>query len=129
MKLLLSNSALTRYSQSGAYATTTTIPLDGDLAATAQTLLAWLQAQLVEGESVSQVMMESDGQVATAYEVEVDAEGNEIQVATAFRKRLSAAVSVNAPIGSRTFAVSSEALPDELRDGLLAAWDAMEALP
>jgi len=35
MKLLLSNNQLTRYSKSGAYATTTAIPLDGDLAATA----------------------------------------------------------------------------------------------
>ena len=129
MTLLLSNNRLTRFAKSGDYATTTDIALEGDMAATAAALLAWLQGQLAEGESVSQVMMESDGQVATAYEVEVDDEGNEIQVATAFRKRLSAAVSVNAPAGSRTFAVSSEALPDELRDGLLAAWDAMEALP
>jgi hypothetical protein len=52
MKLLLSNNQLTRYSKSGDYATTTAIPLDGDFAVTAQTLLAWLQAQLTEGESV-----------------------------------------------------------------------------
>jgi hypothetical protein len=51
MKLLLSNNQLTRYAKSGDYATTTAIPLDGELALTAQTLLAWLQAQLVEGES------------------------------------------------------------------------------
>jgi hypothetical protein len=129
MTLLLSNNKLTRFSRSGDYATTTDIALEGDLSATAAALLAWLQAQLAEGETVAQVMMESDGQVATAYEVETDAEGSETQVATAFRPRLSAAVSVNAPAGSRTFAVSSEALPDELRDGLLAAWEQVEALP
>jgi hypothetical protein len=44
MKLLLSNNQLTRYAKSGDYATTTAIPLDGPLAVTAQTLLAWLQA-------------------------------------------------------------------------------------
>jgi hypothetical protein len=36
--------------RSGDYATTTAIPLDGELAVTAQTLLSWLQAQLTEGE-------------------------------------------------------------------------------
>jgi hypothetical protein len=35
--------------------------LDGELAITAQTLLAWLQAQLTEGESVGQVFLEPDG--------------------------------------------------------------------
>jgi hypothetical protein len=39
MKLLLSNNQLTRYSRSGDYATTTAIPLDGELSVTAQTLL------------------------------------------------------------------------------------------
>ena len=80
MKLLLSNNALTRYSQSGAYATTTNVPLDGDLATTAQTLLAWLQSQLVEGESVGQVFLEPDG-THSDYETTVDAEGVESQIA------------------------------------------------
>jgi hypothetical protein len=65
MKLLLSNNQLTRYSKSGDYATTTAIPLDGPLALTAQTLLAWLQSQLTEGESVGQVFLEPDGTHST----------------------------------------------------------------
>ena len=120
MKLLLSNNQLTRYSQSGAYATTTAIPLDGDLATTAQTLLAWLQAQLVEGESVGQVFIEPDGTHS-----EVDEEGN----ATNSRAKLSAAVTAHAEAGSRSVVFSSEALPAELRDGLLAAWAALDAMP
>jgi threonine/homoserine/homoserine lactone efflux protein len=40
---------------------------------------------------------------------------------------MSAAVSVTAPLGSRTFVVSSESLPEELRDGLVAAWGALSA--
>lgn len=129
MNLLLSNNALTRFARSGDYATTTDIALDGDLAATAQALLGWLQTQLAEGETVAQVMIESDGQAATGYETQVDAEGNETQVATGYRPKLSAAVTVNAAAGSRTFALSSESLPEELRDGLLAAWAQVEALP
>jgi hypothetical protein len=127
MKLLLSNNQLTRYSNSGAYATTTSIPLDGDLATTAQTLLAWLQAQLVEGESVGQVFLEPDG-THSDYETTVDAEGIESQVATATRAKLSAAVTAHAEAGSRSVVFSSESLPTELRDGLLAAWAAIESI-
>ena len=128
MKLLLSNNALTRYSRSGDYATTTAIPLDGELAVTAQTLLAWLQSQLVEGESVGQVFIEPDG-THSEYETQVDAEGVESQTVTSFRAKLSAAVTAHAAQGSRSVVYSSEALPTELRDGLLAAWAAIDAMP
>ena len=120
MKLLLSNNALTRYAKSGEYATTTAIPLDGELAVTAQTLLAWLQSQLTEGEAVGQVFLEPDGAHS-----EVDAEGN----TTSTRAKLSAAVTAHAAQGSRSVVFSSEALPAELRDGLLSAWAAIEGLP
>jgi hypothetical protein len=36
------------------------------------------------------------------------------------------AVSVTAALGSRTFVVSSESLPDELRDSLVAAWQNLQ---
>jgi len=120
MKLLLSNDSLTRYSNAGAYATTTNVPLDGDLATTAQTLLAWLQSQLAEGESVGQVFIEPEGTHS-----ELDEEGN----ATSTRAKLSAAVTAHAAAGSRSVVYSSEALPAELRDGLLAAWAAIDAMP
>ena len=120
MKLLLQSNALTRYSRSGDYATTTAIPLDGELAVTAQTLLSWLQSQLVEGESVGQVFLEPDG-----FAGEMDEEGN----ATSTRAKLSAAVTAHAAQGSRSVVYSSEALPTELRDGLLAAWATIDALP
>jgi hypothetical protein len=128
MKLLLNSDQLTRYSKSGAYATTTSIPLDGPLALTAQTLLAWLQSQLVEGESVGQVFIEPDG-THSEYETSVDAEGVESQVVTSTRAKLSAAVTAHAAAGSRSVVFSSEALPAELRDGLLAAWAAIEGMP
>ena len=128
MKLLLSNNQLTRYSRSGDYATTTAIPLDGELAVTAQTLLAWLQSQLVEGESVGQVFLEPDG-THSDYETSTDAEGVESQVVTSSRPKLSAAVTAHAPQGSRSVVFSSESLPTELRDGLLSAWAAIEGLP
>jgi hypothetical protein len=119
MKLLLSNNQLTRYSRSGNYATTTSIPLDGELAVTAQTLLAWLQSQLTEGEAVGQVFLEPDGTHS-----EQDEDGN----ATSTRAKLSAAVTAHAAAGSRSAVFSSEALPTELRDGLLSAWSAIEAI-
>ena len=128
MKLLLSQNALTRYAKSGEYATTTAIPLDGELSVTAQTLLSWLQSQLVEGESVGQVFLEPDG-THSDHETSVDDEGNESQIVTSTRAKLSAAVTAHAAAGSRSVVFSSESLPTELRDGLLAAWTAIEGMP
>ena len=128
MKLLLSNNQLTRYAKSGEYATTTAIPLDGELSVTAQTLLAWLQSQLTEGESVGQVFLEPDG-THSEYETSLDAEGVESQSVTSTRAKLSAAVTAHAAQGSRSAVFSSESLPTELRDGLLSAWAAIEAMP
>jgi hypothetical protein len=127
MTLRLANQALTRYVQRSGYAAAEQVPLDGDLGEVAASLLAWLGAQLAQGETLADVVLESSGQVATAFETQLDEDGNEIEVATAFRPTISAAVSVTAPLGSRTFVVSSESLPSELRDGLVAAWGALEA--
>jgi hypothetical protein len=123
MTLRLSNNALVRYVTRSGYAAAEQVPLDGDLGEVAASLLAWLGAQLATGETLADVVLEASGQVATAFETQTDEDGNEIEVATAFRPTISAAVSVTAPLGSRTFVVSSEVLPSELRDGLVAAWE------
>lgn len=122
MTLRLSNNTLTRYVERSGYAAAEAVPLQGDLAAVADGLLAWLGAQLAAGETLADVVIEQNGQVATAYEVSTDDEGNEVSTPTEFRNVLSAAVSVTAPLGARTFVQSSESLPTQLRDGLLAAW-------
>ena len=122
MTLRLCNSTLTRYITRSGYAAAEQVPLIGDIAAVAEGLLAWLGAQLAAGETLADVVIEPSGQVATAYEVSTDDEGNEAQTPTEFRQVLSAAVSVTAPLGARTFVQSSESLPTQLRDGLLAAW-------
>ena len=122
MTLRLSNNALTRYVTRQGYAAAENVPLVGDLAAVAEGLLAWLSAQLASGETLADLVIEPAGQVATAYEVTQDEEGNEAQTPAEFRSVLSAAVSLNAALGSRTFVQSSENLPTSLRDGLLAAW-------
>jgi hypothetical protein len=123
MTLRLANQSLTRYVLRSGYAAAEPVPLDGDLGEVAAGLLAWLGAQLATGETLADVVLESSGQVATAYETQEDEDGNDVDVATAFRPTISAAVSVTAPLGSRTFVVSSEALPDELRDGLVQTWE------
>jgi hypothetical protein len=127
MTLRLSNNSLTRYVDRQGYAAAEQVPLDGDLGEVAAQLLAWLGAQLATGETLADVVLEASGQVATAYETQEDDDDNEVEVATAFRPTISAAVSVTAPLGSRTFVVSSESLPSELRNGLVAAWGALEA--
>jgi hypothetical protein len=125
MTLRLANNSLTRYVQRQGYAAAESVPLDGALGEVAASLLAWLGAQLATGETLADVVLEQSGQVATAFETTTDDEGNEVQVATAYHPTISAAVSVTAPLGSRTFVVSSESLPDELRDGLIAAWEGL----
>jgi hypothetical protein len=127
MTLRLANNTLTRYVTRQGYAAAEPVPLDGDLGEVAASLLAWLGAQLAAGETLADVVLEASGQVATAYETQTDEDGNEIEVSTAFRPTISAAVSVTAPLGSRTFVVSSEILPEGLRDGLVAAWEALSA--
>jgi hypothetical protein len=127
MTLRLANNQLTRYVQRSGYAAAEQVPLDGDLGEVAASLLAWLGAQLAQGETLADVVLEASGQVATAFETQTDEDGNETQVPTAYRPTISAAVSVTAPLGSRTFVVSSEVLPEELRDGLVAAWGALAA--
>ena len=128
MTLKLSNNTLTRYVQRSGYAAAEQVPLVGNLAAVAEGLLAWLGAQLASGETLADVVIEPSGQVATAYEVTQDDEGNEVSTPTEFRQVLSAAVSVTAPLGARTFVASSESLPTQLRDGLLTAWAGLFAV-
>jgi hypothetical protein len=127
MTLRLANQTLTRYVTREGYAAAEPVPLDGPLGEVAASLLAWLSAQLAQGETLADVLLEASGQVATAFETATDEDGNEIEVPTAYRPTMSAAVSVTAPLGSRTFVVSSESLPEGLRDGLVAAWGALEA--
>jgi hypothetical protein len=129
MTLRLANQSLTRYVTRSGYAAAENVPLEGQLGEVAASLLAWLSAQLASGEALADVVLEASGQVATAYETTTNEDGNEIEVATAFRPTISAAVSVTAALGSRTFVVSSESLPSELRDGLVAAWGALASNP
>jgi hypothetical protein len=126
MTLRLANNSLTRYVTRSGYAAAEPVPLDGQLGEVAASLLAWLSAQLAQGETLADVVLEASGQVATAFETTTDEDGNEIEVATAYRPTISAAVSVTAPLGSRTFVVSSESLPSELRDGLVTTWSHLQ---
>jgi hypothetical protein len=126
MTLRLSNQTLTRYVQRSGYAAAESVALDGALGEVAATLLSWLGAQLATGETLADVVLEASGQVATAFETQEDDDGNDVEVATAYRPVITAAVSVHAPQGSRTFTMPSEFLPAALRDGLLAAWEALQ---
>jgi hypothetical protein len=126
MTLRLSNNSLTRYVDRQGYAAAELVPLDGALGEVAAALLRWLGLHLTASETLVDVVLERGGQVATAFKTQIDDEGNETQVATVFRPTLSAAVSVTAPLGSRTFVVCSESLPDALRDGLLQTWEALQ---
>jgi hypothetical protein len=108
MTLIFTPSSLTKHGKNGAYSFSQDIPLTGDLATVSTSLLTWLGTQLETGESVSQIVLESGGSVTMDDETS--------------RPSLNAAVSVSAAEGQRTFSISSESLPSDLRDGLLSAW-------
>jgi hypothetical protein len=102
MTLIFTPSSLTKFGRNGAYSYSQDIPLTGDLATVSTTLLIWLSSQLEAGESVSQIVLESGGSVTM--------------------DDVNAAVSVTASEGERTFSLTSESLPADLRDSLLSTW-------
>lgn len=108
MTLIFTPTSLTKFGTNRAYSVSQDIPLAGDLATVSTSLLTWLGTQLEAGEAVSQVVLESSGSITLEDETS--------------RPSLNAAVSVSAVEGQRTFSISSESLPDDLRDGLLSAW-------
>ena len=97
------------------------------LPAVASVVFILLSSQLVEGESVSQIVLESGGSVPSTFTESTDEEGNAIIIPATFRNTLNAAVSVTAEQGERTFSLSSETLPDDLREGLLSAWASLDS--
>ncbi len=126
MTLIFTPSSLTKYGKNGAYSYSQNIPLTGDLATVSTTLLTWLSSQLVEGEAVSQIVLESGGSVAATFTESTDEEGVTSIVPSTFRNTLNAAVSVTATEGERTFSLSSESLPADLRDSLLTTWATLD---
>jgi len=109
MTLIFTPSSITRFGSREGYAFSESVDLtDTPFAELPATLITWLTGQLADGESVSQVVLEETTSVAV----------DEVTL----RAVINAAVSVTAPQGQRTFSVSSEALPADLRDGLIAAW-------
>jgi len=116
MTLIFTPTSITRFGLRSGYAFTEAVDLtETPFSELPATLIAWLTGQLAEGESVSQVVLEQGGAVA------IDDETT--------RQTINAAVSVTAPQGQRTFSISSESLPSDLCDGLLAAWEAISAAP
>jgi hypothetical protein len=126
MTLIFTPSSLTKFGQNGLYSYSQDIPLVGDLASVSTTLLTWLNKQLVSGEAVSQIVLESAGSVAATFSESTDEEGNVSIVPVTFRNTLNAAVSVTATEGERTFSLFSESLPADLRDSLLSTWASLD---
>lgn len=123
MTLIFSNSGLKKYFTRGIYAACEQVNLvSTPFESVSDDLLSWLGTQINEGEAVSQVVIEDSGKVETTKKVK-----GEEPIQT-FRQALNAAVSVTAQEGQRTFAISSEAIPNDLRDGLIAAWEYISGL-
>jgi hypothetical protein len=121
--LIFTPFGLKRYFTRGIYAACEQVNLvSTPFESVSDDLLAWLGTQVNEGEVVSQVVIEDNCKAETTEKVK-----GEEPIQT-FRQALNAAVSVTAQEGQRTFAISSETLPAELRDGLISAWEYISSL-
>ena len=118
MTLIFTPPVLTRFYNSGGYAKNELVDLfSTPFQDVPVGLLTWLQTQISEGESVAQIVLEDGGKVETE-------SGLAHQV-------INAGVSIVASDGNgqRALSISSESLPPELRDGLLATWEFITSLP
>lgn len=122
MTLTLRNNILTRFGTRDGYAFSEEVTQAPKLSALLTTLLEWLGQNLATGEKLTGVVLESVGTIPTGW---TEPNENGTQEPLGFRPVINAAVSVTAPAGMRTFVVSSEALPEILRDQLLGAWHSL----
>lgn len=136
ISIIFKQGSILGYFKDGAYSDVRKIDLTSTpFASLPVTLITWLGTQLATGESISDIVLEPSGQVATEFvttqQITNDPLGNQttidIQTPTAWRNTINAAVSVDSPNGARTTVVNSESLPSDLRDGILAAWQAISA--
>ena len=118
MTLIFTPPSLTRFYTKEGYSKTQLVDLSSTPFADVPVgLLTWLQTQINQAESVAQIVLEDGGKVETE-------SGLAHQV-------INAGVSIVAPDGNgqRALSISSESLPPELRDGLLATWEFITSLP
>jgi pyrroline-5-carboxylate reductase len=123
MILTLQSNKLTRYGIRDGYSFNEEVEQTEELSALLTSLLEWLGSNLATGESFIDVVLEIAGTTPSGF---TEPDENGLQEPTGYRNIISAAVSVKAIAGSRTFVLTSEQLPEELRDALLSAWDSLK---
>jgi hypothetical protein len=117
---------LTRFFNSGGYAKNELVDLSSTSFQDVPVgLLNWLQTQINSGESISQIVLEDAGEIKSDLMESGDSSNAEVG-----RQVINAGVSIVAPDGNgqRSISISSESLPPELRDGLLAVWEYINGL-
>ena len=101
MTLTFKDGTITLFDTRNGYSFASDVPYTGDIKNVCDALIAWCSTRMIEGETISNVVIE---------------QGNKI----------SAAVSVSCQQGERTFVVTQEELPQELADTLVAAWESLK---
>ncbi len=118
MTIIFTPPNLTRFYNAGGYAKNELVDLSSTpFQDVPVSLLTWLKTQISDGESVAQIVLEELGRIEITSEL--------------IRQVINAGVSIVAPDGNgqRSISISSESLPSELRDGLIATWEFITALP
>ena len=131
MTLIFTPPSLTRFYNSGGYAKNELVDLSSTPFQDVPVgLLTWLQTQISEGESVAQIVLEDGGKVESVAQIVLE-DGRKVETESGLAHQvINAGISINSPDnkGQRSISISSEYLPLELRDGLIAAWEYVSAL-
>jgi hypothetical protein len=101
MTLTFKDNTITLFDSRNGYSFASDVPFDGDIKEVCAALLSWCSSLMVDGETITNVVIEQPDQI-------------------------HAAVSVACPQGERTFVVLQEELPADLATTLEAAWDSLK---
>jgi hypothetical protein len=102
MTLTFKNNAITLFDTRNGYSFASDVPYEGQIKGVCDSLLLWCTSQMVEGETIANVVIEQTEQI-------------------------TAAVSASCSKGERTFVVLQEELPEQLATTFQTAWESLKA--
>jgi hypothetical protein len=101
MTLTFKDNTITVFDTRNGYSFAFDVPFEGGIKQVCDSLMSWCSSLMVEGEAISNVVIEQPDQI-------------------------SAAVSVACPQGERTFVVTQDKLPEQLAATLETAWESLK---
>jgi hypothetical protein len=101
MTITYQENLVTLFDVRNGYSFASTVPFVDDVKTVCEALTSWCATRMVDGETISNVVIEKP-------------------------EYISAAVTVSCNQGSRTFVVAQSELPDQLSQSLSIAWESLK---